>query len=290
MKFHLRLDILLLALSGAMLCESTPLQAERWSPSAESTAVEIQAPTQQSRDVALLTPREVAIYPRDGGNIAIAVAYGGLATKLTDAVCTAGPALGPIGAGGCVATAILSVVTTFFLFFKALSGREPNPSGLFLSDYSPTEDCSVACMLDATAPEGDWQPFGNFTTDLLFHELHFSKKGSILGIRSYQQPVSSIVSRSDEGNDGGIVVDYMWEGGNQAAYNSFGSSNNEEVTDSNFFEQKLEQSDSVVECAGWRDNNGLLAAGLLAVGWDNRAYNWQPGESQVYLDRCAKQM
>ncbi|KAJ7707231.1 hypothetical protein B0H16DRAFT_1824344 [Mycena metata] len=103
------------------------------------------------------------------------------AVKITEVVCKA---TGPIA---CVATGIISLFGVFFSAYL-LNGCDLVHAHMLVTDFPPIRGCGTICRLRNKAPEGDWRLIGNATTNGVFHAVHYSRIGSISGLRAVQYP------------------------------------------------------------------------------------------------------
>jgi hypothetical protein len=227
---------------------------------------------------------DVALAPLESGNTAAIATLGSTAVGLTAAVCTAVAGTGPVGVAGCLFQGLVATIGSFFAIFQ-LSGKRDVTYQVML-DYPAGPGCHGACQLDIQAPEGDWRIVGNATVSGIHHDLYYRRNGTLSGVRAVQRGNATDVRKRSENDVGGLVVDYNWSNDNIVAYDSFGSSPSQIQTDSSFFEQKMVDANVLLACAGWQDSNGILADGLISVGWNDQAFQFEDGEENGLLSEC----
>jgi hypothetical protein len=214
----------------------------------------------------------------------IATAAFNTVAKITELVCTFS---GPIG---CLAAGVVAVFGIFFTIYRLTSRTDLAHTFHLETDYPALPGCGVRCRLNKEVPEGDWSMVGNATVNGLFHTMHFKKNGTISGVRSIQHgPVSStsgIQARQQQDNDGGVVVDYYWFNNNENAYDSFDSYPAEVSQFADDAVNTMVDTNDIEECASFTDSDGVLAPGLLAVGWNNAPFEFQDGQNQADLNYC----
>ncbi|KAH9947051.1 hypothetical protein B0H21DRAFT_708772 [Amylocystis lapponica] len=134
---------------------------------------------------------------------------------------------------------------------------------------------------------------GTVTVNGVFHDLHYQRNGSFSGLRSIQHgPVDQMDKREDfynaeDNNDGGMVVDYYYIDENETACDSFDSTSTLVQDFANDAIADMESSETIIECAEFDDSNGLLNGGLLTVGWNGQAYQFdEPNESYAVTAQC----
>lgn len=197
--------------------------------------------TAESRDVVLTTPRAVSSNrtvtslanpphpfldvttisnsPNDGEAVVLAAFTTNVA--ITTEVCKLGnPYL-------CVGTAVLGIISTFFLAYKFISNgpvmelRTNAGNVLTLTDarWQAAAGCGIGCQLKAGAALDAWTHFGNMTVNDIQHTMHFYRSGTINGIRAIPVGGSGVAGskRSDSDDESGIVATYFWDDNNESA-------------------------------------------------------------------------
>ncbi|KAF8580713.1 hypothetical protein K439DRAFT_1662644 [Ramaria rubella] len=187
----------------------------------------------------------------------------------------------------CIAGAVTAVFTAFFSIFQASGSKRALSTYTLLTDYPPTNACGTICHLKSEAPEGGWRPIGNFTANGVFHSLHYSQAGNVSGLRAVEHGYTSGSVKRGEANDGGVVVDYLWNTDNMQAYDSFHSTPASTSDFANDVVNDLEGADDILGCANFEDSDGILAPGLIAIGWNNQPFEFEDGESAALLGECA---
>ena len=43
---------------------------------------------------------------------------------------------------------------------------------------------------------------------------------------------------------------------------------------------------AIVACAEFKDSDGVLDNGIMAIGWNNKPFYWNEGQMGVYFDWC----
>lgn len=156
------------------------------------------------------------------GRTAVELAVIASNTQLASAVCSTG------STAACIAAAVFTVLWNFFAIWRvsntAPGAIHPARDGLGVltlvhSQWLPSADCSVACRLHAGAVENSWTLFANSTAAGVTHDLHFIRSGTISGIRATRSTSGGgRDKRQDVDDDGGMVVSYYWDNGNETAY------------------------------------------------------------------------
>ncbi|KAF8579135.1 hypothetical protein K439DRAFT_1638198 [Ramaria rubella] len=187
----------------------------------------------------------------------------------------------------CIAGAVTAVFTAFFSIYQASGSKRALSTYALLTDYPPTNGCGTVCHLKSEAPEGGWRLIGNFTANGVFHSLHYSRAGNVSGLRAVEHGYASGNVKRGEANDGGVVVDYLWNTNNMQAYDSFDSTPTSTTDFADDVVTGLEEDDDILGCANFEDSDGILAPGLMAIGWNNQPFEFQDGESAALLGECA---
>lgn len=166
---------------------------------------------------------ELASIPQTA--VVVAVLYTN--AQIVSSVCAATAATGPAGVAVCGVTAVTAVIVSFFTLWRASSGPAgtPNPvrsieaaPGMLLhSAFLPKDACGTVCQLKANTPHATWTAIGNVTIDGVHHDVHFSQKGQVLGIRAVTGAAGGIAKRDDYDDDNGIVATYFWEDDSETA-------------------------------------------------------------------------
>lgn len=155
--------------------------------------------------------------------VVIAVLYTN--AQIVQGVCTATAATGPGGVAVCGVVAIAAVLTSFFSLFRASSGPAGDspvrsltaPSFTIHDALLPADACDTICQFKANAANATfWASVGNTTVDGIFHDIHFSQNGKILGLRAVPSP-SGNTKRDDTYDDNGVVAAYFWQDDHQTA-------------------------------------------------------------------------
>lgn len=156
--------------------------------------------------------------------VVIAVLYTN--AQIVQGVCTATAATGPGGVAVCGVVAIAAVLTSFFSLFRASSGPAGDspvrsltaPSFIIHDALLPAEACDAICQFKANAANTNtWASIGNTTVDGMFHDIHFSQNGKILGLRAVPSASSGNTKRDDTYDDNGVVATYFWQDDHQTA-------------------------------------------------------------------------
>ncbi|KAF8591156.1 hypothetical protein K439DRAFT_1063437 [Ramaria rubella] len=186
----------------------------------------------------------------------------------------------------CIAGAVAAVFTIFFSIFEA-SGKRDTPSYVLLTDYPPNIGCGTICRLGSEAPEGGWRPIGNYTANGVFHSLHYKRNGTLSGIRAVEHGSPNPNGKRAEDNDGGVVVDYHWDADQVQAYDSFDSNPTSTADFADDVVDSLFDDDDILSCANFEDSDGILAPGLISVGWNNQPFQFASGDEEgALLEEC----
>lgn len=156
--------------------------------------------------------------------VVVAVIYSN--AQIVSGVCAATAATGPGGVAVCGVVAITAILTSFFALFRASSGPAGDdspvrsiaaPSFIMHDLLLPTGGCDTVCQLKANAASTtSWAAVGNITVDGIFHDVHFSQNGQVLGLRAVQAADSN-ARRDDTYDDNGVVAAYFWQDDHETA-------------------------------------------------------------------------
>ncbi|KAJ2979301.1 hypothetical protein NQ176_g3340 [Zarea fungicola] len=224
----------------------------------------------------------------DGDNVAAFATLSGTAVALTGAVCTAIASTGPLGVAGCILQGLVVTIGVFFSFFALIGKRDLDFDHML--DYPAAPGCHAACQLDTYALEGDWRVVGNASVSGVHHDLYYRRNGTLSSVRSVQRGITTDIERRAEWGKGGMVVDYHWDNNKVSDYDAFGSTHSQIKRDATFFEQEMVQSNSALGCAGWQHHADLVANGLIAIGWNNRAFQFAEGEENALVNMCGARL
>lgn len=257
-----------------------------------------------------------AISPRVDDTMLIAVLVQNSDVAVAD--CTFG------GPWVCILAVAYASLVSFYAAYSAESDMSNIPVATTFfphNEYMPTPGCRIACQLEAKISEGMWTPIGSGIIDRVVHDYHHYRSGKTLGIRVYQggydAGANGTTKRTDEHENGGFVGDYYWIAPNEAAYDSFHSTDAEihgmlysrffhpssrfillfQLTDrlivgyaeaANDMVNFMRPRNAIQVCVDFTDSDGVVNEGLFTIGWNGKAFQFPGGQAELdeQLAKC----
>ncbi|KAF4624542.1 hypothetical protein G7Y89_g13628 [Cudoniella acicularis] len=135
--------------------------------------------------------------------------------------------------------------------------------------------------------EGTWTSFANMTlNDGTVHDVHFSRSGTILGIKAINHVyrTSASTKRQEYDDDDGTVGAYFWEDTNDQAWSDWQSTGIQ--ADANVIRPYVYNNTAEIMCANLEDQDGAINAGVMTWGLNNDLVEQIPADLADTLAYC----
>lgn len=208
----------------------------------------------------------------------------------------------------CAIGSIYPVFAFFFASYQESERADDEDTISFVLPPTPAKTARERLMTELEV--GIWHDVGTTTSNGQTHAVRFFHGGDYYRLRARyvlfpgrfivieisqlltgsiaSNPNATIVSRSNEGRDGGFVADFYWSDNNQGAYNSFHSSS----ASTSFFAANaagwmVNNAHAIAACAVFTDDDGVLdVGGVLSLGWNGQPFEFADGQLGAYYGLC----